>query len=63
MSNYQDIQKLRINKAPQMQYTTGHRFSQPSQPEIYNINIDRFMGSGHSQEQMQVKQSYPIKFY
>ena len=57
-----DIQKLRLNKnPPQTYYSTVQRFSQPSTPDIYNINLDKILGAEN--EQAQNKGSYPIKFY
>lgn len=61
MANLQDIQKLRINKTPQTYYATSQRFSQPSTPDIYNINLDKMMAANN--DQLQNRSMYPIKFY
>jgi len=54
MSHMQDIQKLRLARNVPPFYSTTQRFIQPSQPEIYNINFDRFVESN---------QQNPMKFY
>lgn len=58
MTNMQDIQKLRHTRNMPPFYATSQRFSQPSQPEIYNINLDKFA----EQDQLRGAQ-HTIKFY
>ena len=58
MTHFQDIQKLRFTHNIPHFYSTTQRFSQPSQPEIYNINLDKMVDSDPSKVT-----SYPIRFY
>ncbi len=55
MSNLEDIQKLRNNRNLQQFFGTYQRFSQSSQPETYNINLDRFVDPDPSK-------TYSMKF-
>lgn len=57
MTHMQDIQRLRQTRNMPPFYATAQRFSQPSQPEIHNINLDQYMQADQSKGQ------YPIKMY
>ena len=57
MTHMEDIQKLRQARNMPPFYATSQRFSQPSQPEIYNINLDKFA------DQDKLKGQHTIKFY
>jgi hypothetical protein len=58
MTHFQDIQKLRFNQNIPHYYSTTQRFSQPSQSETYNINIDKFKDNEQSKPT-----SYTFRFY
>ena len=45
MTHFQDMQKLRFNQNISHYYSTTQKFSQPSQAEIYNINLDKFINN------------------